>query len=439
MPRHSERNLAITIECRKCHKLFHPRFGRQSQFCSRQCYIEFTVKQPDEITSDLIPQPDLLQSLPNDPLQELQEQYDEGQRLQHLADTRLANQYHRTGERVLILAGHGSYLGVEYDGLVAHNGRTHGAAATPREIFHRGLHDVKQIIWLDRHGTLTLSALQWCRDQGVAVSILDPSGSLLACTVEDTTPDIALRRAQYAAQSNGKDVQIARAIIQRKLVSQRTTISQHPEFPTEARDRALDALDMALSWLAVLDPIPPHLETLDGLRVYEGRCAKAYWLAFERIPVRWIKSDLKRIPSQWLTIGSRRSPISINQNARHAVQPAQAIINYALGMLTTQARQALITLGFDPVCGIGHADKPGRDSLVYDLMEPERAAVDDLVLRFIAQTTFHAADFCRHPKGSPDGTIHLHPQMARLVIAACRIPQSRLDQHTKWLRDLLLT
>jgi CRISPR/Cas system-associated endonuclease Cas1 len=88
----------------------------------------------------------------------------------------------------------------------------------------------------------------------------------------------------------------------------------------------------------------------------------------------------------------------------------------------------------DLACGFLHADAERRDSLVYDLMECERGTVDGLVLDFLAQTTFHAGDFTR----MSDGSCRLHPQLARAVVVACRVPQQRVDAHATWVRASLL-
>jgi hypothetical protein len=68
-------------------------------------------------------------------------------------------------------------------------------------------------------------------------------------------------------------------------------------------------------------------------------------------------------------------------------------------------------------------------------MELERGAVDDLVLTFLGNTTLHYGDFSR----SSDGSLLLHPQLTRLLLAECRVPQSRIDEHARWLKRFLLT
>ena len=57
------------------------------------------------------------------------------------------------------------------------------------------------------------------------------------------------------------------------------------------------------------------------------------------------------------------------------MDPANAILNYAYGVLEGQCRQALAAEGFDLGCGFLHADQQYRDSVVYDLMELYRPAV----------------------------------------------------------------
>src|SRR5437588_6212059 len=109
------------------------------------------------------------------------------------------------------------------------------------------------------------------------------------------------------------------------------------------------------------------------------------------------------------SIAERHLPLS--DSAGRAVDPANAILNYAYGVLEGQCRQALTAEGFDLSCGFLHADKQYRDSLVYDLMELFRPAVDALVLVLLARTTFTYGDVVQGRRGE----CRLHPQLARAV------------------------
>ncbi len=130
----------------------------------------------------------------------------------------------------------------------------------------------------------------------------------------------------------------------------------------------------------------------------------------------------------------RNSPLSHNGVPRHAVDPTNALLNYAYAVLESQTRAALTSEGFDLACGFLHADTDRRDSLVYDLMECERGTVDGLVLDFLQTTTFHKGNFTP----VADGSCRLHPQLARAVVASCRVTQTRLDGHAHWLHGALL-
>ena len=74
-------------------------------------------------------------------------------------------------------------------------------------------------------------------------------------------------------------------------------------------------------------------------------------------------------------------------------------------------------------------------ALAFDLMDFPRPEADDALLSFVEATTFSLGDFVRQR----DGECRLHPQMARTVTAATRLPQRRIDNHAKWLRELLMS
>jgi CRISPR-associated endonuclease Cas1 len=129
------------------------------------------------------------------------------------------------------------------------------------------------------------------------------------------------------------------------------------------------------------------------------------------------------VPPHWLAARERTSPLG-GGNARHAVDPLNAVLNYAYGCLEGKARQALEAQGFDVACGFLHVDQDGRDSLVYDLMECARGTVDGLALAFLGRTVLHAGDFVQ----TKAGECRLHPQLARAVVATCRVGQGQMEE-----------
>ena len=263
--------------------------------------------------------------------------------------------------------------------------------------------------------------------------ILGYDGELLSTLTLNETADPALRRRQYLAQTDGTDTRIAREILLAKFKAQLRTILDHDMVFLRAK-QAYEMLTAAIASFILPNP-PPWLSTLSGLRLYEAKAALAYFAVWKDLPVRWHRKDMFRVPPHWRYCGPRNSPISSGETARWAMDPVNACLNYAYGVLEGQCRQALISQGFDVTCGFLHADKPGRDSLVYDLMEMERGTVDGLVLSFLQTHVLHYGDLTK----VSDVSCRLHPEMARAVVAACKVAQLTIDNHATWLRELLVT
>jgi CRISP-associated protein Cas1 len=87
------------------------------------------------------------------------------------------------------------------------------------------------------------------------------------------------------------------------------------------------------------------------------------------------------------------------------------MLNYAYRVLESSTLIAATSWGLDPYIGFLHADKKGRASLIYDLMEPLRPMVDRKLIEMIRSRSFAAGDFFLHPSG----VVRLNPKLARYV------------------------
>jgi len=329
--------------------------------------------------------------------------------------------------KTLVLAGHGAGLRVERGALVVTDGHTHSTHTPARHVLHRAVHGVGRIVCVAPSGSLSFDAMQWCREQGITLILLDWNGELLATMTPESpghAADVTLRRRQYEAALTGCDVEVARWVIQQKLEGQLDTLRRVPTLPRAA----VGCAGLATALLHITAPHTSGLTSIIGVRTFEGRAAALYFDAWTGYPLKWRKADRRYVPPHWHEIRTRHSPLS--DNARRAIDPTNAILNYAYGVLEGQCRRALTAAGFDVACGFLHADKQYRDSLVYDLMELYRPAVDALVLNLLARTTFTYGD-CTP---TSDGQCNLHPQLARAVVAACRLPDTRIAEGGARLR-----
>ena len=114
--------------------------------------------------------------------------------------------------------------------------------------------------------------------------------------------------------------------------------------------------------LCALDFLAPrehyHIDDMRGtLLSIEGRAAKKYWQGIKLL-----------LPAGWNWVG---------RQGRGARDPLNSALNYSYGVLYSQIERAIILAGLDPYGGFIHTDRPGKTSLVYDLIEEFRAPVVD--------------------------------------------------------------
>jgi len=118
---------------------------------------------------------------------------------------------------VLVVDGYGVQLRVQRGRLLVQDGM--GRNRRTRELA-RIERDIRRIVILADTGGVTLEAVRWCADVGIAVVQLDRDGRLLLLAGAPGLDDARLRRAQAAAPSSPVGVEIARALLTAKLLGQ---------------------------------------------------------------------------------------------------------------------------------------------------------------------------------------------------------------------------
>lgn len=267
---------------------------------------------------------------------------------------------------VLTLSGYGISVRVERGHLVYEDGvgsiRHQGRLARVR-------HGLQRLVILGNDGMVSLAALRWLADQDAAFVMLERDGKVLATTGPVRPSDARLRCLQALAFQSGAAETIARALIDQKLAGQQQV--------AESGLRNPNAADCIAQLRAGLKTAT----SLDAIRLLEAQAAAAYWSGWRAVSVEFPSKDRSRIPEHWREFGARISPLS--GSPRHAVNPANAMLNYLYAVLEAEARLAASARGLDPGLGFLHLDKQGRDSLASDLMEVVRPEVDAYVLNWI--------------------------------------------------------
>jgi CRISP-associated protein Cas1 len=215
--------------------------------------------------------------------------------------------------------------------------------------------------------SISADAIEACCERGIPIFFVSNRGnSYAALYASGLTGTVLTRRAQLLAYYDQKGHHFALAIAAAKIQNQATNLKYlaknrketDPEMYQELQLRAGEVLD----WLAYLD----HVEgaTVDEIRNHvlagEGNAARRYWSAVAKV-----------LPEIYEWPG---------REGRGASDPLNSLLNYGYGILYGQIEQAIILSGLDPYAGFLHTDRPGKPSLVLDLIEEFRQiAVDRLI------------------------------------------------------------
>jgi CRISPR-associated endonuclease Cas1 len=191
----------------------------------------------------------------------------------------------------------------------------------------------------------------------------------------------ATRRAQYRwADDPAKRDAIIKSVVAGKVLNQRSVVARalrdHGEGMAEV---ARSALTAASDRLAAIVRRLEKPSDADALRGFEGEASLVYFSVFAH-----------------LILGDKPLFAFGGRSRRPPLDAANALLSFIYSLLTADVRGAIEGVGLDPAVGFLHVDRPGRPSLVLDMVEEPRPFIADrLVLSLINRRQLGARDFCR--------------------------------------------
>lgn len=224
--------------------------------------------------------------------------------------------------------------------------------------------------------SLSSSAIAACCEQGIPIHFLSTLGEPVAALYSaGLSGTVLTRRGQVAAYEDGRGLSLAVAMAQGKVRNQagllryaaRNRKDTAPEVSARLGELAGQVEDhvLELTRLASSDPLPEQ-ETQEGSPLdqrrslvlsAEGRAAKFYWEG-----VKLLLDEKHQWPGR---------------RGRGAKDVVNSCLNYGYGVLYSQIERVLVLAGLDPYAGFLHADRPGKPSMVLDLIEEFRPLVVD--------------------------------------------------------------
>ncbi len=236
---------------------------------------------------------------------------------------------------------------------------------------------LEAVLVLSNGVSLSSDAIRACCEQGIPIHFLSGHGIHYAALYSSgLTGTVQTRRAQLAAYHDRRGLALALAFTGAKIHNQAFFLRYSARYRQE-RDPECYAEVMRLA-----DQIEAHLqehvplaqarcvdEVREQILSVEGRSAQLYWEGVRRL----LLADL-----EWP-----------GRSTQGAGDPLNCALNYGYGILYGQVERALVLAGLDPYGGYLHTDRPGKPSLVLDLIEEFRQAVVDRTVVGLANR--HAA------------------------------------------------
>jgi len=283
--------------------------------------------------------------------------------------------------------------------------------------------DLPCAILFDGRGEfMTGEAVRWCARRGIGLILPDGPGRMITIvhsaleaadgeTLRDVGP--AIIRAQCAADP----VSIGREIVRAKIAADAKAVG--PRLTARGFDVARYEAKLAAA------------RSVAEIMVIEAKAAAVYWRSHRDLGL--VERKGGNLPRTWLRFANRGKGAEFLGN-KHASHPISSMINYSVVVEAGRLARALAGEGMALQIGFLHGDKHGRNSLVWDCIEPLRANINARVFAFIAEHEFGRSDF-------PASGINVH-RLARPIIAEllqqCLLPEQDILDAAAWLRALVM-
>lgn len=223
---------------------------------------------------------------------------------------------------------------------------------------------ISEIVVASRGVTISSDLIEECCDRGIRMCFLSSNGQPFAMLSSPMlTATVQTRREQMAAYGDRRGVDVARALVVGKLKNQANLLKYFGKYQKDAAPATFQALSRSIRELVRLCRQARQVcgECIDDVRPtlmgMEGASARTYWAGVRAL------------------IGERTG--FANREHRGATDSVNSALNYGYGILYSQVWGALMNAGLEPFGGFLHVDRPGKPSLVLDLIEEFRQPIVD--------------------------------------------------------------
>ena len=256
----------------------------------------------------------------------------------------------------LIVSGYGLYLGKKSERLIVRKDKN--------VIYQFPFFRIQEVVVASKGISLSADLLEELCLRGIRINFWGAAGKPYAVVSSPyLNATIQTRRDQLTAFSDRRGFEFSKAIVEGKIRNQEKLIRYFAKYLKKADSERFDLINrgadsLRTQWKRVkgisADTINEKRDVLMGI---EGASGRLYWNAVIEI--------------------IRGRTEFIGREHRGATDVVNAMLNYGYGILYGNVWGAILNAGLEPFAGFLHVDRPGKPSLVLDLVEEFRQPVVD--------------------------------------------------------------
>lgn len=259
--------------------------------------------------------------------------------------------------RYLTVTDFGSFLGISSQCLVVNQ---NGEITKEIALSHlRGISIAKSGV------SISADLIQACANRGIKIFFLDFRSRMISAVIgQNQHATVALRKSQFNFISNDSCCfELSKELVLNKVRNQRAVLLYFSKY---LRNDVNDEYQFLMFNIRKINSL---IEQIKVLHFNEHRNWRNSLLGLEGLSARFYFETLANtslFPDDF-----------IKREGRHARSITNQSLNWSYAILESYVWQALDNAGLEVFAGIYHTDRPGKPSLVLDLMEEYRAWVVD--------------------------------------------------------------
>jgi CRISPR-associated protein Cas1 len=273
------------------------------------------------------------------------------------------------------------------------------------EILHEfPLGHVERIVILGNVG-LTTPTLKRLMQEGIDLVFLSLGGRYYGRLTGETTPHVALRRAQYQWQAESTfTLALAQRIVAGKIRNQRVLLQRQQR-------SGHSELASALADLEDYEARSARTQTLNALLGVEGSATARYFAGYRLL-----------FDAAWQFHARNRRPPR---------DPINVLLSFGYTLLTRAAESAAQAVGLDPYAGFLHKDAYNRPSLALDLVEEFRPVIEGLVLHVCHHDMIQVTDFRPGDEAAGERALVMEREAVKRYVSTYEARMKRVIRHPR--------